>query len=428
MPLKYRELSDQIIQSFSKNEKRGLILAGIVGCGKTTLIEMSLEVLAHKYQVVKYTGDDAKFRSAIAGDTKFFVSDISAGARPILIFVDEVQKSENIFDALKYAFDHSGMSFIVSGSNPLFLNRVAIKRLQRRAEFFILHPFSMIELLDSSDFWIAQKEFLKLLLSGEGEVSDLVNKPIVAPENIFKFIDNYFVKGGLPLSQRELVDESLRETQKVFERGFEPVRIDAQEIMDHLSIELAELNAREFTYQNIFRKIKSTNRSLVNSGIENLMDHGYLNVVTPYLVGSEKKSYLKKYFYVDPGIVTYLTGELDLKHTRGYRLESYVFNRLFYHLQMVPIKNKGIYFYKPFTTRHDGTINFYQGEMDAIIKIGQRVICIEIKSEANWTEIDTTKLEAFVKEQRHDIAIVLYAGPPKYFPAKRILFWPFWVF
>ena len=148
-----RKLETRIIETFEGVQKKGLIVAGVVGCGKTTLITRALEELKDKYQTFVFTGDDALFRNYVREDTAYIHKYIRSKTQErVLVFVDEVQKSEDIFDALKYAFDQSDISFIVSGSNPDYLNTVAKKRLQRRADFIILEPFSLAEILANAGY------------------------------------------------------------------------------------------------------------------------------------------------------------------------------------------------------------------------------------------------------------------------------------
>src|SRR3990167_6672893 len=139
-----RELQGNILDIFSGSQKKGLILAGIVGCGKTTLVHEVLKNLGSRYEVFEFTGDDLKFRTAVAQDTTYLTKTIRSktSRQNVLVFIDEVQKIEQAFDAIKYAYDQSNTSFIISGSNPDFLNTTARKRLQRRADFLLLTPFS----------------------------------------------------------------------------------------------------------------------------------------------------------------------------------------------------------------------------------------------------------------------------------------------
>ena len=57
-----RFLQSKIEEFFSGEAPEGLILAGIVGAGKTTLAKKVLENLKSRYSVHSFTGDDVRFR------------------------------------------------------------------------------------------------------------------------------------------------------------------------------------------------------------------------------------------------------------------------------------------------------------------------------------------------------------------------------
>lgn len=80
-------------------------MSGIVGYGKTTIIERTLESLGTEFNIIRYTGDDIQFRNAVLKDSRYIFNDIrsqSTSLNKTLVFVDEVQQSEEIFDALKF--------------------------------------------------------------------------------------------------------------------------------------------------------------------------------------------------------------------------------------------------------------------------------------------------------------------------------------
>ena len=130
------------------------------------------------------SGDDIKFRTEVAADSKYlYLQVVSVTQKPTIIFVDEVQKSEAIFDALKYAFDHAKISFIVSGSNPDFLKTVARKRLQRRGHLIAMSGFSAPEILAHSaniNRETLSAEFRHLLLESTSPVVENHNLTLSA--------------------------------------------------------------------------------------------------------------------------------------------------------------------------------------------------------------------------------------------------------
>src|SRR3989338_2816993 len=101
-----RELEEPVLEALARPGKSGLIVTGIVGGGKTTLIEAMLQKIVDRYAVFQFSGDDARFRQAVSQDTRYILEYVrSQTQRRALVFVDEVQKSEEVFDAIKVAFD-----------------------------------------------------------------------------------------------------------------------------------------------------------------------------------------------------------------------------------------------------------------------------------------------------------------------------------
>ena len=141
-------------------------------------------------------------RSKIRENSRFFVEQIAQKglARPF-IFVDEVQKEPEIFDAVKMAFDKSKASFIVSGSNPAFLNTAAGDRLQRRGIKMTLWPLSIPEIAVS---YAGLKKFeMKVFSDLLWHLKNPLNAkiPVIRkPDDMDKLTATYLIRGGLPLA------------------------------------------------------------------------------------------------------------------------------------------------------------------------------------------------------------------------------------
>ncbi len=409
-----RDLENQIITHFQNQQNpQGLIVAGVVGCGKTTLIKICLDQLKKKYQIFEFSGDDSQFRNAVRENSKHLYQEVKGlstdGVQPLLIFVDEVQKSDEIFDALKYAFDHGQISFIVSGSNPAYLLHQARKRLQRRANYLNLMPLAISEILRSQETEEVQDYFFQLT----NEKSPKALPVCKGVHENKKRVQDFLIKGGLPLAHlAPTFNDSLLEIQKVYERGFEPILEQTGSLSDAVSLELARLHNREFTYQQILRKVGIRDRRPINGVIDLLKKHGYLLEIEPFLISDEKRSYLRKYGYIDPGLVSYLLGYKELQSEAGFRVEGLVNARLQFHLQKFIIKDKGLYFYKPFVNKNK-KLAPVPGEIDLIWQTGDFWFPIEIKSTDRWENIDTRLLTEFVKSNKCPFGLVLYSGVPR---------------
>jgi predicted AAA+ superfamily ATPase len=425
----YRELKSKIESYLNEKQPAGIILSGIVGCGKTTLINKILDNLKDKYNIFTYSGDDVRFRKAIIDDSKYIFNEVGAitsKAVNHLVFVDEVQKCEEIFDAIKYAFDHAKISFIVSGSNPAFLSTVAKKRLQRRAEQFFMLPIGLCELCVNNN-WLDFKSVknIEYFLFNQKSIDDLLPLPEVTITPDLKVtLDLFFRYGGLPLVQKHSnLEEKLREIRLVVERGFDLLSVENNSISELVRIELSKLHSKEFTYKNIMERTRVRKRDIINENIDNLLNHGYLVKKKPLLFESTKTSYLSVFSYIDPGIVTYINGELP--ENIGPQVEGYIHARLAYLIQNTVYKSE-LFYFKPYVLDINGNVKFQPGEIDFVLKTGRKLMPIEIKSALNRSDFDTGLLEKFVRDHKLEAGILLYAGVPYWNKKTKILFWPYW--
>ncbi len=423
-----REHHSGIIDLFNSDSKSGLIVAGIVGCGKTTLIEACLKDI-HSRQVFSFSGDDTLFRTAVSQDSKYIHSYITSKTlKPALVFVDEVQKSETIFDALKYAFDKADISFIVSGSNPHFLCENARQRLQRRADLFSMGPFSLTEILAHEgyfDLHAVLLEFLNLL--SEQKMPEISIFDGVVDEKLSSIIEKYFSVGGLPLSyMKEKETQSFREIAKTVDRGFSAMFRDSENISEIVKIELAKIHSLEFSYQSLFQKTRIRSRKVINDVIIDLKNHGYIFEKKPIIFDEGRTSYLSIFSYVDPGIVTYLSSQPTDQENLGRRVEGYVHSRLESLRTRMSFKNELGYF-KPYIIDREGKLKFLQGEIDFIVRYGKRIIPIEVKATDNRANIHCPVLKKFIKDKKLPFGVVLYGGVPYWEESEKLIYWPYWM-
>lgn len=388
----YRELLGNIKSYLSDFEVKGVILSGIVGCGKTTLVQNLLAQFKDQFHIVSFSGDDIHFRNHVAEDSQYLLRQVrqvqSQTKKRSLIFVDEVQKSEEVFDALKIAFDSKQCSFIVSGSNPAYLSSVAKKRLQRRAYHFQMLPLSLSEIL------VAEKKIsehqLRLFpdLLKNFEIMDLAaTKDLSLTSQIQNLTKTYFKFGGLPLAHLAMSNEKkLMEIRLTVERGFELFATASDSASEKVKIELARLQLKE-----------------------------------------GKSSYLSIYSYIDPGVATYLVGEEPDEAQIGFWLEGYVHARLDYYLNNSPYKSE-IGYYKDHVIDANGKTKFLNsGEIDFILLRGKKILPIEVKFNSDFGLIDTQFLEKFLSAYKLPFGLVIYGGIPYFDKNKKILFWPYWL-
>lgn len=423
----YRELLDKIKLQMNQKNSFGLILSGIVGCGKTTLVETLLLDQKNNYDLFSYSGDDVRFRQAVAEDSRYILNDVkSKSKRRALVFVDEVQKSEEVFDALKIAFDSHQISFVVTGSNPAYLNTVAKKRLQRRADLNLLLPISLRELSIHQGF-ISKEIHFENILWNTNKIDEIQLPQFEVPADFYELMDSYFIYGGLPLVlTTNGNDNKLREIRLTVERGFDLMSADNSSIAESIRIELASLQSQEFTYKNILHKTRLRKRDLINQVIDELINHGYLFKKTPILLYPGKASYLSTYSYIDPGIVSYLTGEYSVDMKNGFQIEGYIHSRLSYMIYN-SVKKSHLFYYKPHSLDTNKNIRYQPGEIDFIFSHGKKLIPIEVKSAKRRQNINVDLLTKFIENQKISFGVVLYGGEPYIDYSLKILYWPYWL-
>ncbi len=425
----YRELLDKLVSFYQESSRpKGLILSGVVGCGKTTLIEKLIQHLSKDHQVFSYSGDDTLFRQKLIENSQFIYQDVSSkSSKKAFVFVDEVQKSEEVFDALKIAFDRGKISFIVSGSNPAYLSTVAKKRLQRRADQMLMLPISLAELAIENQ-WATPND---LSLFGDilwrcKNIDEVVIPKINVPENLSRITEQFLTFGGLPLALVSDSEESkLREIRLTIERGFDLMAVESNSMAEVVRAELARLHSSEFTYKNIMEKTRVRRRDSINQIVDQLMNHGYLVRKRPVLFVEGKTSYLSVFSYVDPGIVSYLTGELQ-DYNRGPRIEGAIHARLSYLVYNSVYKSE-LGYYKPHSLDTNSNVRYSPGEIDFILQTGKRKLPIEVKSTRSISDIDLTLIKSLIASESLPFGVVLYGGAPFVNKKDQVIFWPYWL-
>jgi predicted AAA+ superfamily ATPase len=416
-----------------ENDQLGFVLSGIIGSGKTTVAEqVCVGLTENGFEVLRFDGDDVQFRNAIRQNSRFFIEEIAQrGLSKPFLFVDEVQKEPEIFDAIKLAYDKKQVSFIVSGSNPGFLRTVAQERLQRRGMRISLHPLTIAELaahnglLKTFDFNV----FNTLLWESKLPAQTLL-KQLKWSAEIEQLTRHFLVQGGLPLAATSKnIKQSLNQIKLTAEHGITDTFSGTIALADEIRRYLAFANSREFTYQGIHQQIRSTKRQVVDSVIDHLLNHGYIFKKRPYLEEYEqsKSTYLAAYSWIDPGIVTYFQGDYQpTDQELGFRLEAYIHTRLVEHLEAIPIQSQ-IYYHKPFTIKPSiDALSYKPGELDFIVVIGKKIIPIEVKLTAKIRDIDTSRLEEYMRNYQRSFGLVVYGGSPYLDESKNIFYFPYW--
>lgn len=434
MPPVIRDNYSFLLDIFLNRPSYGVILSGIVGCGKTFLVnQLCPEFERMGYTVMRFEGDDVKFRSLVKSDTYFFIDQIkSQGALRPLIVIDEAQKEAEIFDALKLAFDKADALFLVTGSNPRFLQVEAQHRLQRRGRIVPMLPFSIAELVKHHEPSLRKFDGqFESILTDKKALAELRLEKIKKPGEVDHIVCEYLKFGGLPAVQNTVKSpEKMLIVKLVAERGITDTYIKTQAVTDEVRRYLAMNNSQEFTYQGLHQVIRSTKRREVDDIVDHLLNFGYILKKRPFLGEFEltKKTYFAVYSWIDPGFVSYFTGDLDANDQNdGFRLEASIHAKLFQILENLSF-SAGVFYYKPYTQKEStGDLVFLKGEIDFIIRIGSKIIPIEVKMGTNIRNFQLDTIKDFVTANKLEFGIVLYGGSPFIDEESKLIYYPYWM-
>lgn len=420
-----RKLEEPLREYLLDSYPRGAIVAGIVGVGKTTMIHKVLGDLDSHFAIFKFSGDDIRFRRLVTEDSRYLIKDIRSKTNErALVFVDEIQKTPEILDALKLAYDEEGISFVVSGSEPQYLLQEAQHRLQRRARAFSLFPFSLNEIYaDKGLCDLVTLEEWKEILAGALPDKLLSKKGDWAA--IRKHYKLLRATGTIPLVMREKsVNRKRLALRSILERGYFQVAGLSQEQFDIIQTELANLNNREFVYQTIFNKTRLSRREKINAAIDSLISKGILVKKKRKIFVNARSSYHVIYSFVDPGLAAYLvqTGS-HWSQDDGYDLESVVFSQLLNWGNVHDSRLKISYF-TPYIVTPSRQIKYRDGQVDFIIEGGLYPIPVEVKSSDSLNRINTRVLSDLMKMQDIPFGIVFYQGSPWLDREKNIYYFP----
>ncbi len=199
--------AEKYINSWIKNPKRALLVAGARQVGKTFSIRRCLRDSGSHYIEINLI-ENPEFKNALSeavtiDDLKINISalkDVSFYDNKTILFIDEVQECKDIVTKIKFWVDDGRIKFILSGS----LLGIELRDL-RSAPVGYLDEYDMYP-LDYEEFIIASGtkeeviEYLKKCFATRKPVSETVHKKMMT------HLMRYLVVGGMPAA----VDEYIR--------------------------------------------------------------------------------------------------------------------------------------------------------------------------------------------------------------------------
>ena len=202
-----RKIYDELLR-WKKNNNKPLMVLGVRQCGNTYIIN---EFCKNEYKNYIYVNLFEQenivnlYNSSLNSDEKFkqlkVLVDFDLEIEDTILFIDEIQESEQLVSELKYFCEkHNNVRIICAGS----LLGVKLKRTKFS---FPVGKVKMINMypLDFEEFLLAMNQ--ELLINAIKECYEQ-NKQISLPlhEKALGFYRTYLITGGMPESIKNMVD------------------------------------------------------------------------------------------------------------------------------------------------------------------------------------------------------------------------------
>lgn len=288
------------------DQRRIVVLTGARQTGKTTLVRA-------RFPELRYLDlDDLEVRSALRETrTASWARDVGPSV------IDEAQKEPSVFEKVKHAFDHDGLSFsVLLGSSRILLLERVKETLAGRAFLYELWPLLASELRHAAGEKPPLPLLDRLLTSSDGIDAVLAGEPeiLLGPEETARreAIEHLAEWGGMPELLR-LDDatrhEWLRSYQKTFlERDLlDLVRLSDLEPFRTLQALCALRTGRLLSYSELAR-----DAAVAVSTARRYLEYLHLSyqvlLLQPFrrnLTSSTVKS--PKLYWLDLGVLRHLT-------------------------------------------------------------------------------------------------------------------------
>ncbi len=396
---------EQIIKEAIKSHPV-VILTGPRQVGKSTLLEFADFLKDWKY----ITLDDPEALEQGQEDPKGLLQEDA----PLII--DEVQRCPELLLTIKYLVDKSRRKrkFILSGSGNISLRKSPRETLAGRAKYVHLTGFGFRE-------W-------KGMQPEEGVLDQLwQNKKVISADFAGKDIVAAW-KGGLPgillsPSEKVALDRMSSYIDTYIERDIQNlVKVRHPQNFRRLMQALAKATGWESVQEELSKDCREE-RSNVSRYMSLLKDTKLLYELKGYVVGDERAYKQAKYYWFDSGVACFLSGiysskDFMKKNLKGRFFENYVFQQILSWASLQVISPE-VYYWK----RKSQDV-----EVDFVIKGGQRVIGIEVKSAEVVSFKDTKSMREFLKAHSEvNAGVIVYNGKKVFSVASNIWAVPWYV-
>lgn len=384
-----------------------VILSGARQVGKSTLVQYERPFSDWRYLSL----DDFD----ILGEAERDPAALWAGTDRVII--DEVQKVPPLFSALKKQVDKHRLRvrFVLSGSANLLLMHQVSETLAGRAAYFNLSPMTFGETnLKPAPSWLPQLF--------EGKIPK--EQTCRSGNDLLILMLRGFMPPLITMSRNEswvrwwegyvatYLERDLRQLSQIDSLA------DFRRVMEALALRTGQiLNQTEISR---------------DTGVSQPTVHRYVNLIEtsclferlPAFARSRTKRLIKapKVYWVDPGLVSYLSGHYDPESLRSSREIGGIFETLiFLHLRALSqllIPRSRLYYWRTTTGK----------EVDFVLEQGRKLLAVEVKFSSEARYRDAEGLHLFMNEYPEAVAgVLIFAGSEIKYLHKKIVALPWHV-
>lgn len=389
-----RKIEENLDKWMSRRE--AILIRGPRQSGKTTL----LLHLRDKFGGDYITFEDENMLRSFEDNPELFAKRFIRGERNIL-FIDEAQYCGSVGKLLKFLFDNFSdkLKFIVTGSGSFDVKVEVGRYLVGRAVCFELLPLSFEEFLiwKAGDihkiFTDYKRQVERLILEGE----PIESKPVFQRE-FNTLLEEYILFGGFPAivkeNDREIKIELLKNLVRLYIEKDVFFFLNVRElekfrnIIRYIAISIGSI----LEYSSIMREFHMDYRTIENY-LSILINTYIISLIPPFhknLITELKKA--RKIYFIDTGFRNSIINNflpLNNRTDKGFLMENFILNEL---------RSLG---FEVYYWRTAG-----KAEVDFIIKVGDEVIPIEVKSGGSIGR----SLISFIKSYKPRNALIFTEG------------------
>lgn len=440
----------EILSALKKSMNEHFYISALIGprqTGKTTLLNKLKDFLEKEKgisatRIFYFNLDNVDLRSKIKIDFKYIQKDIEANLgsaldslqTPIYIFIDEAQKSPEIFDLMKIIFDdyQDKVKIFLSGSSSFNIQKHSAETLAGRIRFFYLYPFSLRELINHYIHPL-KDSLLQTIINGKYEDSNYLKMQAQIyrdREKIFPIWQQALLFGFLP----KIFQLDSSEDKNFYLRDFINTYIekDIKLLKEVGDIELFSRVLSLFISED--SQLLNITGIANNFGISRITLNKYFSIlketnvlcsIFPFVRQNSKKLIKSsKIFFFDNGFINYESKIFSFEQLLSSKKIGAVFENIIINNALRHTANSStppnIYFWRDY----DGH------EIDLVIEIGDKIIPIEITYSPKITSDKRINFRAFYKSfPKAEDGFIIYTGEHQSINVenKKITAIPFWM-